>query len=1404
MSRVNAQSLISLDNVPELGNVSPQAPNYLESSIRGGQFRAGAPSQRVGPSDQEALFAALADVAGGVQKGIDAFSSIRQQVEKKEIEKARLKFKEIYAKESIDGTETPINPESKLEEWNLYVKDVWTPLLGDEWKRELNLDAYTSLGSAEAQNKFEQDRYEREFVEFFNKPENVTKYNPSSPTAKVLFDSYYSDKYPTASSNFWFKAKALDNRAGLNNERSSIAISNLPVLIDNILPIPSVDALKGYRSTNPRSTDEQLELNNQLFFQEVYPNVSGLNREDAYKFLFNFYKAKIIDENPNKYTGIELVELEKALTKELAPKINQIIESRDLLLVKEEETIVTQGLIVHTQALANTDRINETIPNYMNASLSYLLSRGSPSEKANSVASMLGDIWSTYSLAMDKKSGFTVQRSVGEDSSVSLAVETAFPILREKASSTGIYKGQNPITLSSLSPFEQHELVSALTLERILNDPVLLAKHMEILGVKDRKEFINRYKSSFSYARDTSKDLNERQNNYVTGVLGLNKEFSDLVNLDNNPDSIAIRTNERIGRLSKLLKVPENVLRSIYIKKDKEKETYDVSFDIPKWLNAQDPKIRAIVESSGYSVDEIKKIAETAYNAEIIALSKKQKLDEAAVKAAESAGKDYTTAVDLANKKRTDADGFGLGRSLVSRNTEGNLVVGLTTGTVHGKKDNKYVEDFKIYGPASIIVARIPLDGENKPTRELTETEILALQTLAQFEQGSGFSLPAEQEYIKQLRAQTSELIYTTAEAALRVKPVIDGLNSSLPVKVKDEDLSRWNEEFKLRLIRGEVSAFDGTYSADKFISSDGSLTQEGYEFLLLADLTFNTSFNLEDNRHENPTRKVVENIVKNLTENITLDPDPDEIRDPKNIIPYVTFTLMGKAYGKAIDEGRIQPISDAGWFVDRLAILANVSEGIDIEKQVEYYTSKGFRDAATYAYALPLVFSAWARNTPNSDVNLFSTSTPDQMNIAKDATFSPALYAQAGITQSQGINIEAFDPLKDSTEADRLTLLQTMVGPAISPSNPKWSADVAHKAWIKAGIIPKDMSLAVFAARLRTSVLSGATLPNQDDSTTIRLAFQAFDALNAQNPRFMSNMVRMSLDRTYGVGSAFYPETVGKPKEGEVLNFIMAASGVIAADNASAFNQSGAVLINNNATNQTLVQNSPTTLVRMVSISKPSYEQSYSISALGKVIDAVSNDPYNPISYMQEYSTKFRPASEQVEGTVVEYNGIPYIAGTTLLESKPTEERLRLMTRPIVGSTLANISYSLLLKQAAEKETTFDAIVFLDSELEKAGVGIPLINKEELYDANKQIRAGASAIYQNEQFGNNNDSAAFTYSWINRDLNGNPVIHLPNGLFTKSFEFPRNPRLVQKQKEEEIKKEQLESARNRYAAGVI
>ena len=42
------------------------------------------------------------------------------------IEAARIKLKEIKTKEYEDG----ITPESKLSEWNDYIKEVWTPVLG--------------------------------------------------------------------------------------------------------------------------------------------------------------------------------------------------------------------------------------------------------------------------------------------------------------------------------------------------------------------------------------------------------------------------------------------------------------------------------------------------------------------------------------------------------------------------------------------------------------------------------------------------------------------------------------------------------------------------------------------------------------------------------------------------------------------------------------------------------------------------------------------------------------------------------------------------------------------------------------------------------------------------------------------------------------------------------------------------------------------------------------------------------------------------------------------------------------------------------------------------------------------------------------------------------------------------
>ena len=204
---MNTQNLLKLGNSIPLPQVSPGTPEYNQSTFQGGQVSVGAPRQQVGPSGSEAMYGALAEIAGGISKGIDNFSRISSDIEKQRIEAARIKLKEIKTKEYEDG----ITPESKLSEWNDYIKEVWTPVLGNTWADDLNLSAYELFGSKEAQDKFESERYQNEATLFFNDPKNTFRLNQNSSFGKKEFDSFYENKYRTASGNRWFRQTKQNN-----------------------------------------------------------------------------------------------------------------------------------------------------------------------------------------------------------------------------------------------------------------------------------------------------------------------------------------------------------------------------------------------------------------------------------------------------------------------------------------------------------------------------------------------------------------------------------------------------------------------------------------------------------------------------------------------------------------------------------------------------------------------------------------------------------------------------------------------------------------------------------------------------------------------------------------------------------------------------------------------------------------------------------------------------------------------------------------------------------------------------------------------------------------------------------------------------------------------------------------
>lgn len=280
MSRMNS-GILNFDSVTPSTEVAIPAPDFVEGRMVGGQTQVGAPRQQVGPSSGEAGYAALAQIAGGVAKGLDTFADIGSRIEKSKIQKAQLLFDEIDGKEDLDG-------DTKFSQFEEGIKDIYTPLLGDSWRKDMDNRVRKQWLSGAARDTFEQNRYNRELGEFL---QTKNLQSPAQLTDNLLdeFQQTYEAKYPLAKEVTWFQATRFQTQAGVAKKAAETSTAIFKArLNEHFAPIPQEILQQWSTTQNP---EEKKRI------ADAYPGFSSfLERIDTLSdttSIFNYFNEEM-------------------------------------------------------------------------------------------------------------------------------------------------------------------------------------------------------------------------------------------------------------------------------------------------------------------------------------------------------------------------------------------------------------------------------------------------------------------------------------------------------------------------------------------------------------------------------------------------------------------------------------------------------------------------------------------------------------------------------------------------------------------------------------------------------------------------------------------------------------------------------------------------------------------------------------------------------------------------------------------------------------------------------------------------------------------------------------------------------------------------------------------------------
>lgn len=191
MSQMNLSQLVNLNQVQPSVQITPPPVEYTQGGVVGGQIQAGSPGvvmvNYAPPDEKAAMFFALAEMAKGIQTGINTFDQIATYGEKQKIKAAEDRFNEISNDENL-------TPELKEEQMNEYLAGVNTTYLGNQWRKSISNQMGRYWTSTEAQTQFYMQKWEQFIAD--TKTQNP-EFTGTEEQLEPLYTQFYN-KYPNA------------------------------------------------------------------------------------------------------------------------------------------------------------------------------------------------------------------------------------------------------------------------------------------------------------------------------------------------------------------------------------------------------------------------------------------------------------------------------------------------------------------------------------------------------------------------------------------------------------------------------------------------------------------------------------------------------------------------------------------------------------------------------------------------------------------------------------------------------------------------------------------------------------------------------------------------------------------------------------------------------------------------------------------------------------------------------------------------------------------------------------------------------------------------------------------------------------------------------------------------------
>lgn len=1033
------------NNFPTIETVSAPTPLVKESRFSGGGYQIGEPTRQIGRTSEEQNYAALAEIAGGTSKSLDIFGNIASAVDKSKIERAGIEWEKINQDESL----TFEQKQNKLDE---VFKNTHTPILGYNWKDQLQLQADKNWKSKEARNQYEQTRYTEEFASFLNRPEN----KGHTETAKLVtqFDREYEAKYPSSSSNTWFTLKKSSNSTQYAQELTKKALIDFPIKVDNALPVPSAEQLKVVLD-DPTSKDAQQIYGKYAFFFENMDSANTMSPEEFRTYVYSGMTTVLKDfmGDIKEYTP----EIQKILLEELpniaAKKAEEISKVASVQVIRQHE----QDALSSIQTSHNSLTAKPTLFNFYD----YLTTVSQESGNAKLTTDQRSDLLIGVLPDIIKQWNSLSQ---GRDSDIVL---TTYPE----------WNRMTPVQKVDVMFNEFNNWIDELS-------PSEFDRFKKSLNLKNDDEL-----SSFIFAAKRKILSSE------TTVTDTGKDFSSVKQTFDIVKSRISTTSDNEENHKQLQKVVISAANHWNIKPE---TLFLIAFNSDnstaaertpqQWLDLiEDPVEKQKTRESGlvdFGASQFNGIKESLIG---IDTEIKQSMSRAQTKAQK--GEDAE--LDKAAKS------FALFSVLDPQNKpKGTLIQQVLDGRLGKTPEHKELK--QVISSAWEAIMEIEEESNQYPPNiERIENAQNYLSLVYNAIPGFDLAMQDLRDSYSLFQMQTAILIDSIPRATKM--PAANTPEATALYETRSKEMQDELKKVFPRVIDGTF-VFSGEPFSGNPVDLDGTWSPEARLYILQAAISSKLTFDKPTEANSTHWKKQFDTVLDRL--GTTEDLESDQAK-----LDITVLAMMAREFKSALMSGKNPNVAGAKYFQDRAVMLGNWAEQYSVEQITKSLNSQDMNKRLQDAILLPITFTKRMQRSRSDLVALETGQLAIPKYLVNDNTKkASSIFLNQAEMSEQGEfrgSIKPSDP-KFSIDTSIKTLRQVF-GTDLTEEK---IADILEKHLL-AGAVPTIIPTTIdpnltqsqkTQQRIRTALIALETVIDQNPTVFLNTSDVYFDAMNQKN----------------------------------------------------------------------------------------------------------------------------------------------------------------------------------------------------------------------------------------------------------------------------------------------------------------